>query len=64
MESRHILQLLIGTFSILLGTMLISNFSFTPRLIDSILTFSIAFLLVLMGGILWIGTAVSIMRGL
>ena len=63
MEAKHILQLIIGSFSIMLGNILASKFDFSSATTaDAILTFLIAFFLVFMGGILWIGTTIGIIR--
>lgn len=63
MEAKHILQITLGTLSIILGNILVTKFDFsTAATADMILTFLIGFFLVFMGGILWIGTTVGIMK--
>ena len=47
----------------MLGNILASKFDFSSATTaDAILTFLIAFFLVFMGGILWIGTTIGIIR--
>lgn len=65
METKDFAFLGFGSFSILLGSLLTSNFSFSEAAtIDALLTFFVAFLLVFMGGVLWIATAVNVIRQL
>ena len=65
MNLRDIVMLVFGSFSFLLGSLLTSSFSFSEAgTIDALLTFFVAFLLVFMGGILWIATAVNTIKEL
>ncbi|MBR9682028.1 MAG: hypothetical protein GOV00_04515 [Candidatus Altiarchaeota archaeon] len=62
MNTKQILQMGLGTLSLLFGVLLISNYSLGAAVVDTVITFSIAFLLMMMGGFLWVGTAASIMK--
>ncbi len=63
MESKHLLQLALGSFSIMLGNILVSKFDFSAAsAADTLLTFLIGFFLVFMGGILWLGTGIGIIK--
>lgn len=65
MQTKDLAFLAFGSFSILLGALLTSNFSFIEATtLDAMLTFLVAFLLVFMGGILWIATAVNTIKEL
>ncbi|MBR9689998.1 MAG: hypothetical protein GOV01_03830 [Candidatus Altiarchaeota archaeon] len=65
MQTKDAAFLAFGSFSILLGSLLTSSFSFSEATtIDALLTFFVAFLLVFMGGILWIATTVSVIKEL
>ncbi len=61
MDTRQILQMGLGTVSLLLGVLLVAHYQY-QAVVDAVITFIIAFLLMLMGGFLWVGTAVSIMK--
>jgi len=63
MEAKHILQLILGSLSLMLGNILVTKYEFTlASASDVLLTFLIGFFLVFMGGILWVGTAVGIIK--
>jgi hypothetical protein len=65
MQGKDLAFLAFGSFSILLGSLLTSSFSFSEAAtIDALLTFFVAFLLVFMGGVLWIATAVNTIKEL
>lgn len=65
MRTKDMALLAFGSFSLLLGSLLTSSFSFSGAgTVDAMLTFFVAFLLVFMGGILWIATAVNTIKEL
>ncbi len=65
MQLKDLAFLAFGSFSILLGAILSSNFSFVgASALDSLLTFCVAFFLVFMGGVLWIATTVNVIKEL
>ncbi len=65
MQTKDVAFLAFGSFSILLGALLTSNFRFSEAATaDALLTFFVAFLLVFMGGVLWIATAVNTIKEL
>ena len=59
METKQILQMVLGTLSMLLGVLVTR---IPEATVDAIASLLIAFLLMLMAGFLWIGTAVSILK--
>ncbi|MBR9680597.1 MAG: hypothetical protein GOU98_02110 [Candidatus Altiarchaeota archaeon] len=65
MQTKDLGFLGLGAFSILLGSLLTSSFSFSEAgTIDALLTFFVAFLLVFIGGVLWIATTVNVIKEL
>ncbi|HDR53238.1 MAG TPA: hypothetical protein ENN60_00995 [archaeon] len=61
MDTKQILQMTLGTLALLLGVLLISSYE-SSALLDTLLTFIIGFLLMLMAGFLWVGTAVGLLK--
>ena len=61
MDTKQVLLMGLGTISLLLGVLLVTHYQY-QTIVDTALTFLISFLLILMGGSLWVGTAVSIMK--
>jgi len=67
METKDLAFLGLGSFSILLGSLLMSSFGGAltgTSTINALLTFFVAFLLVFMGVVLWIATAVNTIKQL
>ena len=65
MQLKDLAFLAFGSFSFLLGSILSSGFSSTgASTLDSLLTFGVAFFLIFMGGVLWIATAVNVIKEL
>jgi hypothetical protein len=63
MQTKDLGLLALGSFFILLGSALASGFGFAgTEALNSLLTFFVAFLLVFMGGVLWIATAVNVLK--
>ena len=66
MDTKRLAQLLVGSLSILLGVLVMANYEIVPGadLISTLITFLISFLLIAIGGIFWIGTAVGLSKEL
>ena len=64
MDSKRLAQLLVGSLSVVLGVLVLANYEIVPGadLVSTIITFLISFLLVAIGGLFWIGTAVGLSK--
>lgn len=66
METRRLAQTLVGSLSIMLGVLVTANYEFLPGsdLVSALISFLISFLLIAIGGVFWIGTAVGLSKEL